>query len=420
MVLGGRISFTHNLNKIIIVIIIIIPDPQVNNTSTSIWSLMFQKRSIMAVFVYSSAEGRGAHAPGPGGPRRFNCMCACQVKQMSINSFLITPRIETKLHGFCRQVITAIPAIAQEILLYSGKAEQRPKLRQSKPTDLLPRPQKNLFDFSVPFTSVRGMPSESRSIPGKRRIDRSACKRSSYKLEPTAISAFFLDWARRASRGLTVHCCDRSWPPHKCKGIACLASTSNYIASAFSCLSAIYRDRDLPRSTGSVYWNLRFEASEVMHCCMQFNTFTVNWTTDVSSYVMGPRLRSRPSAVHAERFSFQLFPEICGCFFIISHRKDFSKSSIWKRKKSEVTERLRSRADLNRRPFAQESSVYSPGLSCELMNTGGKKNRRNHFGDRHQLPVPALHLQAFAKHRRKAFVSRFSNRETVVSEIFLG
>ena len=64
------------------------------------------------------------------------------------------------------------------------------------------------------------MSSESRSIPGKGKIDRSACKRSSLKLQPAAISAFFLDWARRASRGL---CCDRSWPPRKCKGIACLA-----------------------------------------------------------------------------------------------------------------------------------------------------------------------------------------------------
>ena len=36
----------------------------------------------------------------------------------------------------------------------------------------------------------------------------------------------------------------------------------------------------------------------------------------------------------------QVFPEIiCGCFFIISHPKaiEFSKSSIWKRKKGEVT-----------------------------------------------------------------------------------
>ena len=35
--------------------------------------------------------------------------------------------------------------------------------------------------------------------------------------------------------------------------------------------------------------------------------------------------------------------------------------------------------------------------------------------------LPALRLQAIATHRHKAFVSRFSSRETVMSEvIFLG
>ena len=36
-----------------------------------------------------------------------------------------------------------------------------------------------------------------------------------------------------------------------------------------------------------------------------------------------------------------------------------------------------------------------------------KKNHGNHLGDRHWLPAPALHLQAFASHRDEAFVSRF-------------
>ena len=50
-----------------------------------------------------------------------------------------------------------------------------------------------------------------------------------------------------------------------------------------------------------------------------------------------------------------------------------------------------------------------------------KKNRWNHFGGRQKLLIPALPLQAFTRHRHKAFVSRFSSRETVVNElIFLG
>ena len=50
-----------------------------------------------------------------------------------------------------------------------------------------------------------------------------------------------------------------------------------------------------------------------------------------------------------------------------------------------------------------------------------EKNRCDHFGERHQLPIPVLRLQAFATHRDEAFVSHFSSRETVVSElIFLG
>ena len=49
-----------------------------------------------------------------------------------------------------------------------------------------------------------------------------------------------------------------------------------------------------------------------------------------------------------------------------------------------------------------------------------KKNRRNNFSDPtdYLLAVPALCLQAFATHRHKTFVSRFSNGETVMSELF--
>ena len=92
---------------------------------------------------------------------------------------------------------------------------------------------------------------------------------------------------------------------------------------------------------------------------------------------------------------FQLFPEIiCSFFFIISHQTpdlNFSKSSVWKRKKKVKWQRLRSRADLNRRPLAQESSVYSPGLTASW-RMQVEKDRWNHFGARHRLPIPALRL----------------------------
>ena len=42
-----------------------------------------------------------------------------------------------------------------------------------------------------------------------------------------------------------------------------------------------------------------------------------------------------------------------------------------------------------------------------------ENNRFKHFGDRQQLPVPALRWQAFAAHEDKAFFSRFSSRETI-------
>ena len=102
---------------------------------------------------------------------------------------------------------------------------------------------------------------------------------------------------------------------------------------------------------------------------------------------------------------FQLFPEtVCGCFFIISHRKDLeiSKSSIWKRKKLVKWQRLRSRADLNRRPFAQESSVYSPRLSASS-RLQAEKNRWNHFGDRHQTTCTSTALASVRYAQTQSF-----------------
>ena len=171
--------------------------------------------------------------------RKHPALVAC-VPVKCLNSFLVTPQIETKLVSVDRSS-PALSAIAQGILLCSAKAEQWPKQRQSKPsTDLLPK-QKTFSLFQFPFAGVRGMPSESRSIPGKRRIDCSACKRSSKKLERTAISAFFLDRARRASGRLTVRCCDRSWPPRKCKGIVCFASSFRRVRVQLPIAIVIYR-----------------------------------------------------------------------------------------------------------------------------------------------------------------------------------
>ena len=71
-----------------------------------------------------------------------------------------------------------------------------------------------------------------------------------------------------------------------------------------------------------------------------------------------------------------LFKKIYSCFFIISHWKDlqFSKFEVLNLKKKKVKlQRLRSRADLNRRPFAQESFGLFTWVICDLTNAGGKK-----------------------------------------------
>ena len=121
---------------------------------------------------------------------------------------------------------------------------------------------------------------------------------------------------------------------------------------------------------------------------------------------------------------FQLFPEIiCGCFFIISHRKElnFSKSSISKRKiwsNKDFGAEWTWTGDHSLKNLQSIHLGYLRVDECKW-----EKNRWNYFGERHQLriPVPALRLQAFTTHRRQAFVWRFLSRETVVSElIFLG
>ena len=104
----------------------------------------------------------------------------------------------------------------------------------------------------------------------------------------------------------------------------------------------------------------------------------------------------------------------------ISHRKDleFSKSSIWKKNWSNKDFGAE-RTWTGDHSLKNLRSIHLGYLRVDECRW--KKNRWNHFGDCHRLPVPGLRLQAFATHRHKVFVSPFSSRETVVSElIFLG
>ena len=195
--------------------------------------------------------------------------------------------------GFCRQVITRHSCHSQGnlALLCQGRAATKAATVQTYSTFFPTKKTVSIFQF--PFASVRGMPSESRSIPGKRRINRSVCKRSSKKLERTAISAFFLDRARRASDRLTVHCCDRSWLPRKCKGVVCLASSFR----RFRVQPPIYRDRDLPEMFTET---CSFKQAK---SCTVACSFTL-YSRLQMFLSLWAKLRSWPSAVHAERFSF--------------------------------------------------------------------------------------------------------------------
>ena len=108
------------------------------------------------------------------GPWRSTALKCVRVKLSTCrNSFLITPRIRTKLVSVNRLAPT-IPATAMGILLRTAKTEHRP----FKPTCRLPH-KKPFSIFQSPFASVRRMPSEARSRRGKRRIDRFMCKCSS-------------------------------------------------------------------------------------------------------------------------------------------------------------------------------------------------------------------------------------------------
>ena len=133
-----------------------------------------------------------------------------------------------------------------------------------------------------------------------------------------------------------------------------------------------------------------------------------------------------PQAVNNGRFLFIIsgfFSEIIsGCFFIISNRKhlECSESSIWRRKKNEVTK-------------TSEQSGVEPDRDHSLKNLQSidlgylrvDKCRRNSKEIDETISVtvtnclylPALRWQAFATRRDEAFVSCFSSRESVVSEL---
>ena len=106
-------------------------------------------------------------------------------------------------------------------------------------------------------------------------------------------------------------------------------------------------------------------------------------------------------------------PEIVsGIFSIISDWKDFAKSSIIKRKKSEET-KTPSQSKLEPQTIRSKIFGLSTWAICDLTNAGGKKI------DETLLVTATNYLyqhctckQAIATHRDEAFVSRL-RRETI-------
>ena len=145
-----------------------------------------------------------------------------------------------------------------------------------------------------------------------------------------------------------------------------------------------------------------------------------------------PQVKNAPTSIWPHTFHkwsimagisslFQLFPEIiCSFFFIISHLKDleFLSPQFEKKKKWSSKDFRAERTWTGNHSLKNPRSIH---LGWRVDECRWKKNRWNHFSDRHRLPVSALRLQAFAAHGDEAFVSRFLSRETEVSElIFLG
>ena len=88
-------------------------------------------------FSFILAEGSRGPARAPGRSTALKFACVCLQLSMFRNSFLITPRIRTKL-VFIDRLAPAIPANAKEILICSEKTEH-----------WLSKPTKKFFGISV-------------------------------------------------------------------------------------------------------------------------------------------------------------------------------------------------------------------------------------------------------------------------------
>ena len=169
-------------------------------------------------------------------------------------------------------------------------------------------------------------------------------------------------------------------------------------------------------------WNVcgQMEVGALLTCGSGITYFIPDWQVNNAPTSIWPHTFHKWSIMVGICSLFQLFPEkICSCFFIISHRRDleFSSSSIWKRKKWSDKNFGAEQTWTGDHSLKNLQSIHLGYLQVD--ECSWKNTRWNHFGDRHWLPVPALRLQAFASHRHKAFVSCFSSRERVVSELIL-
>ena len=73
----------------------------------------------------------------------------------------------------------------------------------------------------------------------------------------------FLDCARQASRGLTMHFCDRSLPPWKCNGIVCLVPSLCCLRSVAS------RNHNLPEMFSEIF-AFKQESNALLHAVLHF------------------------------------------------------------------------------------------------------------------------------------------------------
>ena len=148
-------------------------------------------------------------------------------------------------------------------------------------------------------------------------------------------------------------------------------------------------------------------------CIMSDNVLAVGlfWRNDLGCASVVPSEQTSSSYI--------ILDIICGCFFIISHRKDleFSKSSIWKRKK------------WGKKAFGAERTWTGDHLLKNLWSIHlrylrvdecrWKKNSVKSFRWRPPTTCTSTALASVRNAQTQSFP--FSSRETVVSElIFLG